>query len=249
MDSVVPKPSEVFFLINAGLWAETFPPNALRSFESIEKKKECKYNTSTSKGFIPKSSHQPGLSFPPCNFLTEKDVQKWDIWGSPPARWRCRGFTESRKPKSWVLWGFCNPTIKNLTKGLLPLWGSLLQNQVGIYLKSSVHRLRKEHFAGRERQKCRFLLRRPCVSGTWDPEKRDYTAKNHRWERPGGVVPGLSCFGVGNVCNYACRIAKREMGISGNGKYSPCRRLGIRAAVWQEGVNSPLVCEWETPLK
>lgn len=63
---------------------------------------------------------------------------------------------------------------------------------------------------------------------------------------PGWVATALRGSGVGNVCNYACRIAKREMGISGNAKYSPCRRVGIRAAVWQEGVNSPLVCECET---
>lgn len=44
MDCVVPKPSEVLFLISAGLWAEIFAPRALQSFENIQgEKKECKY--------------------------------------------------------------------------------------------------------------------------------------------------------------------------------------------------------------
>lgn len=98
----------------------------------------------------------------------------------PPAQWHSCEFS-----KSWVLQGFCNPSIKNLTKSLFPLYW--LQNQVGIYLKSSVHRLRKESFAnaGRERQKCRFLLRQPCVLGVWDPENRNYTTKTIQLARLG----------------------------------------------------------------
>lgn len=65
MDCVVPKPSEVLFLISAGLWAEIFAPRALQSFENIRGEKR-NANISTLRGFISKSAHQPGVSLPPC---------------------------------------------------------------------------------------------------------------------------------------------------------------------------------------
>lgn len=77
MDCVVPKPSEVLFLISAGLWAEIFAPRALQSFENIRGEKR-NANISTLRGFISKSAHQP------CHFLIEKEVQKSDFQGSPP---------------------------------------------------------------------------------------------------------------------------------------------------------------------
>lgn len=179
MDCVVPKPSEVLFLISAGLWAEIFASRALQSFENIRGEKR-NANISTLRGFISKSAHQAAVSLPPCHFLIEKEVQKSHFQGSPPAQRHSCEFS-----KSWVLQGFCNPSIKNLTKSLFPLYW--LQNQVGIYLKSSVHRLRKESFAnaGRERQKCRFLLCQLRVSGVWDPENRNYTTKTIQLARLG----------------------------------------------------------------
>lgn len=83
MDCVVPKPSEVLFLISAGLWAEIFAPRALQSFENIRGEKR-NANISTLRGFISKSAHQPAVSLPPCHFLIEKEVQKSDFQGSPP---------------------------------------------------------------------------------------------------------------------------------------------------------------------
>lgn len=74
-DSVVLKPSKTLMrntVIVIGLIFRSSRPAEL----CPHRKKACKYNIYFFRGFAPKFTHQPGVSFSPYNFLTEKGMEK-----------------------------------------------------------------------------------------------------------------------------------------------------------------------------
>ena len=238
LDSVVPKPAGTSFLIGTGLRAEIFVPRGPQRFARVGKRDTNTINLLFG-GFVPKfPAPHANLECPPLPTasLLKKEVQKWDFRGSPPAR-RCSRGTRGRgkwgdaADRLGTLEAFATLSQKDLTKRLPPIWGSPLPAKPGGDLCRD---LRPRGLTrpvwltlGGQRKKFRvffFLLgrpHRPRVTGTCDPR-----ITRLRCQNPSVIMARLGCYGYGllygggNVCNYACRIAKRELG---NAKYSPCR--------------------------